>query len=189
MVKLSITSLALAVLNSFQLKQVLSLDKVGGVAIEQAKNFYLHPGFIFVSQEPHFIHTVLGSCVSVCLWDSVNRFGGMNHYIYASCNNEERNGRYGEVSLPHLLQLMLDMGSKKTNLHAHLIGGAKNPALSPLVGYENIALAEKWFKKNRIQVITKDVAGEYGRKVVFHNQSGEVYVYRVEQIRNNDWYR
>lgn len=180
---------ALAVLNGFQSNKGLSLNKVGGVAIEQTKNFYLHPGFIFVSQEPYFIHTVLGSCISVCLWDSVNRFGGMNHYIYSVCNNGEPNGRYGEVSLPHLLKLMSDMGSKKTNLRAHLIGGARNVQLNSLVGDENIALAEKWLKKNRIQVITKDVSGDHGRKVVFHNQSGEVYVYRVEQIRNSDWYR
>jgi chemotaxis protein CheD len=178
--------LALAVLNGFHSNQ---LDKAGGVAIEQAKNFYLHPGFIFVSQEPHFIHTVLGSCVSVCLWDSVNMFGGMNHYIYGKCNGNKRNGRYGEVSLPHMLQLMLDMGSKKKNLSAHLIGGARNARLNSLVGDENTALAEKWLKKNRIPIIVKDVGGEHGRKVVFHNQSGEVYIYRVEQVRNSDWYR
>lgn len=167
----------------------LSLKKAGGVAIEQAKNFYLQPGFIFVSQEPHFVHTVLGSCVSVCLWDSLNMFGGMNHYIYAKCNFDEPNGRYGEVSLPHLLKLMQDMGSKKAYLRAHLVGGARNVQLNSLVGDENIDLAEKWLKKNRIPIVVKDVGGTYGRKVVFHNQSGEVYIYRVEQIRNNDWYR
>lgn len=165
------------------------LDKAGGVAIEQAKNFYLQPGFIFVSQEPHNIHTVLGSCISVCLWDNVNMFGGMNHFIYSSCNSDERNGRYGEVSLPHMLQLMLDMGSKKTNLRAHLIGGARNAHLYSLVGDENIVLAEKWLKKSRIPIVVKDVGGEHGRKIVFHNQSGEVYIYRVEQVRNSDWYK
>lgn len=182
-------NLALTFFNGFQPKQGLSLDKVGGVAIEQPKNFYLQPGFIFVSQEPYFIHTVLGSCVSVCLWDSINRFGGMNHYIYSSCNNGEPNGRYGDVSLPHLLKLMTDMGAKKINLRAHLIGGARNVQLNSLVGDDNIVLAEKWLKKNRIQVVTKDVGGESGRKVVFHNQSGEIYVYRVEQVRNSDWYK
>lgn len=184
-----VNNLTLAVLNDLHPNQRLSLDKAGGVAIEQANNFYLHPGFIFVSQEPHFIHTVLGSCVSVCLWDSVNLFGGMNHYIYGKCNGNERNGRYGQVSLPHMLQLMLDMGSKKANLKAHLIGGAKNAQLNSVVGDENIALAEKWLKKNRIPIIVKDVGGEHGRKVVFHNQSGEVFIYRVEQVRNSDWYR
>ena len=180
-----VNNLELAVGNDFYPE---SLDKAGGVAIEQANNFYLYPGYIFVSQEPHFIHTVLGSCVSVCLWDSVNLFGGMNHYIYGKCNGNERNGRYGEVSLPHMLQLMLDMGSKKANLKAHLIGGARNAQLNSFVGDENIAIAEKWLKKNRIPIMVKDVGGEFGRKVVFHNKSGEVYIYRVEQVRNSDWY-
>lgn len=186
---LMMNNLALTFFKSFQPRQWLSSDKAGGVAIEPPKNFYLHPGFIFVSQEPYFIHTVLGSCVSVCLWDSVNRFGGMNHYIYSTCNTPEPNGRYGDVSLPHLLKIMLDMGSKKANLRAHLLGGARNVQLNSLVGDANVALAEKWLKKQRIQVLTKDVGGTNGRKIVFHNQSGEVYVYRVEQVRNSDWYK
>ena len=95
----------------------------------------------------------------------------------------------GTPSIFHMLQLMLDMGSKKANLKAHLIGGAKNAQLNSVVGDENIALAEKWLKKNRIPIIVKDVGGEHGRKVVFHNQSGEVFIYRVEQVRNSDWYR
>jgi chemotaxis protein CheD len=181
--------LAQATINGLRFNQGSSLQKVGGVAIEQSKNFYLQPGFIFVSQEPHYIHTVLGSCVSVCLWDSLNMFGGMNHYIYANCDTDDPNGRYGEVSLPHLLKLMQDMGSKKTNLRAHLVGGARNAQLSSLVGDENVILAEKWLKKNRIPIIVKDVGGTHGRKIVFHNQSGEVYVYRVEQVRRSDWYR
>ena len=187
--KLLINKFVLAAVIGFISNLGLSVNKAGVVAIEQANNFYLQPGFIFVSQEPHFIHTVLGSCVSVCLWDSVNRYGGMNHYIYGKCNNGGRNGRYGQVSLPHLLRLMLDMGSKKEDLKAHLIGGARNVQLNSLVGDENVALAEKWLKKNGIPVIVKDVGGEHGRKVVFHNQSGEVYIYRVEQIRKSDWYR
>lgn len=186
---INLNELAAATIDDFRSNQGLSLQKAGGVAIEQTKNFYLQPGFIFVSQEPYYVHTVLGSCVSVCLWDSLNMFGGMNHYIYANCGTDEPNGRYGEVSLPHLLKLMQDMGSKKSNLRAHLIGGAKNARLNSLIGDENIDLAEKWLKKNRIPIIVKDVGGTYGRKVVFHNQSGEVYVYRVEQVRSSDWYR
>ena len=184
-----LNELVQASINGFRFNQGLSLQKVGGVAIEQSKNFYLQPGFIFVSQEPHFVHTVLGSCVAVCLWDSFNMFGGMNHYIYANCDNGGPNGRYGEISLPNLLKLMQDMGSKKANLRAHLIGGARNAQLNSLIGDENINLAEKWLKRNRIPIIVKDVGGTHGRNVVFHNQSGEVYIYRVEQVRSSDWYR
>ena len=29
----------------------------------------------------HMVNTILGSCVSVCLWDSARSIGGMNHIL------------------------------------------------------------------------------------------------------------
>ena len=34
------------------------------------KKYYLKPGYIFFSSEGHILETVLGSCVSVCLFDN-----------------------------------------------------------------------------------------------------------------------
>ncbi|MBW4057105.1 MAG: chemoreceptor glutamine deamidase CheD, partial [Proteobacteria bacterium] len=38
------------------------------------------PGQYYATAENNVITTVLGSCVSVCLYDVVNGVGGMNHY-------------------------------------------------------------------------------------------------------------
>ncbi len=37
--------------------------------------YLLKPGYVFLSQEPTLIYTVLGSAVTVCLWDRKNRYG------------------------------------------------------------------------------------------------------------------
>src|SRR5208337_4191605 len=38
-------------------------------------------GQVHCTAEPLLLMTVLGSCVSVCLWDAVLRRGGMNHFM------------------------------------------------------------------------------------------------------------
>jgi chemotaxis protein CheD len=156
--------------------------------IEEPKTYFLHPGYIFASQEPYLIHTVLGSCISVCLWDSENKFGGMCHYIYSSANNGERNGKYGEIAIPHLLNLMFELGSKKNNLKAHIVGGGENKNFSSCIGSENAELAEKLVKRYDIDILTQDVRGQFGRKVIFNSGSGEILVYKINDVRRDDWY-
>ncbi len=38
-------------------------------------------GELHVATEPTVISTILGSCVSVCLFDPVGKAGGMNHIL------------------------------------------------------------------------------------------------------------
>jgi chemotaxis protein CheD len=156
--------------------------------MEEQKTYFLHPGFIFVSEEPYLIHTVLGSCISVCLWDSVHKFGGMCHFIYSPALNNERNCRYGDIAIPHLFYLMYEMGSKNSFLKAHIIGGGENPNFPSPIGNQNAELAEKLVKENRVEILTQDVSGQFGRKVIFNSGSGEILVYKINDVRREDWY-
>ncbi len=42
---------------------------------------YLHPGEVYVTGEPTRITTILGSCVSVCLFDARAGVAGLNHFL------------------------------------------------------------------------------------------------------------
>jgi len=149
--------------------------------------YFLQPGYIFISREPYLIHTVLGSCVSVCVWDSRSKIGGMNHYIYDK-TRKIRNTRYGEVSLPYLIKIMLKEGAKKENLKVHLLGGAQNPNLGSSLGKANADFAISYLRKINVEIISEDLGGELGRKVVFNNLTGEIIVYKLNRIRSEDWY-
>jgi len=155
---------------------------------EQEK-YFLQPGYILVSKDPYLISTVLGSCIAVCLWDSVQKFGGMNHYLYARTFNNIRNSQSGNVSIPYMIKLLIDLGAQKHNLKAHIIGGAQNREMqSSTIGRDNIKIAEKILGDNYIDIVTVDVGGDMGRKVTFDNYSGEVVVYKVNSLRRCDWY-
>lgn len=156
--------------------------------MEESKTYFLHPGYIFASSEPHLIHTVLGSCVAVCLWNPKNRYGGICHYILPKSNNGEQSGKYGEIAIPHLIRLILDMGCAKGDLKAHIVGGGDNLKFHSSVGSDNADLAVKLLQQYQIEVLTQDVKGQFGRKVIFHSGTGEILIYKINDIRKDDWY-
>lgn len=151
------------------------------------KRYYLEPGYIFVSSEPYIITTVLGSCISVALWDKRQKIGGMNHYILAKTENElERTTRYGNVSIPLLIRLMKENGSEKKDIVAYVAGGAVNEILNPFVREENIKMAEDLLEKYKIKVLKKDVRGFTGRKINFNTYTGEFEIINFSDYKRID---
>ncbi len=144
---------------------------------------FLYPGMIFADRRECMISTVLGSCVSVCLWDPILRTGGMNHFLLPFWNGEGlRTPKYGNVAIPMLIEKMLALGSIKGNLRAKVFGGGsvlENTSGLLNVGERNIALAEESLAENRIVTLSRDTGGSYGRKVMFMTTTGEVFVKRI----------
>jgi GGDEF domain-containing protein/chemotaxis receptor (MCP) glutamine deamidase CheD len=87
---------------------------------------YLYPGGIFAADpRPHRVTTVLGSCVSVCLWDRVRGVGGINHFLLPLWNGDGLpTPRYGNIAIAALIDRMLALGCSRENLRAKLFGGA-----------------------------------------------------------------
>lgn len=156
---------------------------------DKIENYYLYPGYIYASQERLIISTVLGSCVSLCLWDRVNIFGGMNHFIFPQQEKGEKSTRYGDVACMHLLRLMKDLGSRKEDLVVHVVGGAQNTFLNSYIGNKNIEIVQKFLERFDLRPSTFDVGGEYGRKIAFNTATGEVIVYKCARLRGSDWHR
>jgi len=87
---------------------------------EQGENtHYLIAGSLFAHKERHMVTTVLGSCVSVCLWDCVRKRGGINHYMLPFWNGEGlASPKYGNIAIAKLIEKMLEFGSDRRNLRA-----------------------------------------------------------------------
>lgn len=158
------------------------------IDMEEIAKYFLQPGYIFFSEIPHLIHTVLGSCIAVCIWDSRRHCGGINHFIYAKSHENKRSTRYGDISIPYLIKLIIDSGSFVEDLRVHIVGGGQNLNLSAAVGEENIKIADEIINKYGLKVLSHDVGGTTGRKLVFNNVSGEVFVYKGIEVRKEDWY-
>ncbi len=153
-------------------------------------DYFIEPGYILVAAQPAVISGVLGSSVSVCLFDRRRKVGGMNQFQYPFIGDKLRaTAIYGNVSTLALIRMMIADGSKTKHLEAQIIGGGHNPALSSQnIGRENVRMARKILIRHRIRVASEDVGGEKGRKVVFNTHKNEVAVMKVASLRSGDWY-
>jgi chemotaxis protein CheD len=138
--------------------------------------YFLKPGGIFVSHELTHIHTVLGSCISVCIYDSKNHVGGMNHFIYHHATTNARNCRYGDVAVQHLIKLMIEAGGNPKDFIAHIVGGSQSLIPESIIGDENYKVAKQILHQYGITIGVTDVGGMSFRKIEFNNISGEVII-------------
>lgn len=143
--------------------------------------FYLHPGRVFASSEPHQVTTVLGSCVAVCIWDPRRAIGGVTHYQLPSwAGGSQSSTKFGNVAVTQLIDRLLQSGGIARNLRAKVFGGAcvleafRN-AESHL-GAMNVQMAETLLADAGIPIVARDVGGHKGRKLVFQTDDGAAWV-------------
>lgn len=153
-------------------------------------HYLLQPGYIFVPDQSVSISTVIGSGVSVCIFDRKKRIGGMNHFQFPYIAVKGRTtALYGNIATIALIKMILAHESKKKHLEAQIFGGAHNPRKNEAdIGKENIKIARQILSKGKIPVISEDVGGEKGRKVVFNTHTNEIAVLKVDSLRDADWY-
>lgn len=146
-------------------------------AAEDLGVLYVEPGQLLVSTEPCRIRTVLGSCVSVCLYDPELRHGGMNHFMLPTAPSpHETSCRYGSRAMPTLVDRLVRLGSQPRQLCASVFGGARVLfAASDLIhlGRRNVDFALEWLEQHDITVIASSVLGSRARRLDFNVETGE----------------
>lgn len=146
--------------------------------MDNLQSHFLYPAALYASKEPIVINTILGSCVAVCVWDQVLKYGGMCHYMLPYWNGEGlASPKYGNIAIEKLLEKMYSYGSKKYNIIAKVFGGGevidvKTPQFH--IGERNINLAFEVLEEEKIQVVSQSVGGKLGRKIIFYTETGEV---------------
>jgi chemotaxis receptor (MCP) glutamine deamidase CheD len=147
--------------------------------------YFLYPGQVFVTRDPIVISTILGSCATVCLWDTHKKAGGMNHYLLPEGAAEGPNRlRYGNIANPELLRQVLALGCEIRNLQAKVFGGSSAFAvnLSHSVGTRNVDLAESFLRSAGIPVVEREVSGKHGRRLVFQVADGVTTIKNFDQV-------
>lgn len=121
--------------------------------------------------------TVLGSCVSTCLYDPEAMLGGMNHFLLAEPAGDRSAGideHYGVYLMEVLINEMLAYGATKQRLRAHLYGGANMRAGMIHIGTMNAEFARRFLERERIVLAKADLGGTCARRVDFRPASGQV---------------
>ena len=138
------------------------------------------PGEYFVSTEDLVIMTVLGSCISACIWDGKARCGGMNHFMLPD-GDADGFGRYGSYAMELLINEMLKKVARRETMQAKVFGGAAVMAgfTTMNVGERNTKFVLEYLATERIPVVSQDVLDIHPRKVCYFPATGKALVKRL----------
>ncbi|MBA4373160.1 MAG: chemotaxis protein CheD [Thermodesulfovibrio sp.] len=154
---------------------------------------YLKPGEFAISGEPSVITTVLGSCISVTMFNPRLKIGAICHGLLPQCKDEGPcdnacgNGfKYVDCSIRLMLEEFRKKGVGAAEIETKLFGGSDMYLPEEIrpgnitVGRQNIDAAFRICGEERLQVLKSDTGGIYSRKILFHPHTGEVYLKRTK---------
>jgi len=148
---------------------------------------YLKPGEIYFARDPVKIVTILGSCVSVIMYNQARRIGSICHAVMPSLKSAPADKllmgdtfKFVDSSMDWMLCRFDEAGIKCNNIEVKLFGGAgisypHKESGSIAVGRKNIEAAMEIIENKGLELKAWNVGGSEGRKLVFCTETGEVF--------------
>ncbi len=144
------------------------------------KKIHIVQGEQYVDDNPNTVlTTILGSCISACIWDKTIGLGGMNHFLLpgTDAGSQQRmlEGdamRFGVHAMELLVNGLLRRGAQRHRLQAKLFGGARMIKGLTDIGELNATFAERFLKAEGIAIAGGSLRGEQGRRIQFWPVTG-----------------
>lgn len=145
-------------------------------------------GEFAISDRPdEIITTVLGSCISVCLTDSVRGMSGMNHFLLPKGGDKTSTSmRYGANAMELLINGMLKKGAERDRLEAKIFGGADIIGNGRGIGASNALFARGFLEDEGIQVAAESVGGFKARRIRLWPTTGVVRQMLIDEVPVDD---
>lgn len=162
--------------------------------IKDDKLIILQPGEFFWGDEEYRIVTVLGSCVSICLWHPVLKIGGISHSMLPGRRDKRRAGRLNPKYCDDVNWLISDFISQnKTNpieytvkvfggssmFNAELKGETRPSMMD--IGNRNVEDSINRLFKSGFKISARDFGGTFHRKIKFSLSNGEVLLKKTNK--------
>jgi chemotaxis protein CheD len=166
--------------SNFYFDQKLNLDAVK-----------LLPGEYYVTTRDMVLTTVLGSCVSACVYDSQSGIGGMNHFMLPEGKDDNgmqlASARFGGYAMDSLIQEILKSGARRVNLVAKVFGGGnvQRAMVSSTIGSQNAMFVKMYLAEQKISILAEDLIGLNPRKIYFFPRSGKVLMKKLYVLHND----
>jgi two-component system, chemotaxis family, protein-glutamate methylesterase/glutaminase len=153
---------------------------------------FLLPGEYHITKRPMNLVTVLGSCVSICLYNKKYGLAAMNHYVFPEGENIDKSsrGRYGNLANRLITESLLAVDGERGHYTAKVFGGA-NPLNSDIgsdtqIGNRNVAAAEAFLLEARIPIVEKVTGSQKGYRIYFNTETGDVKAEEIKTVSNRE---
>jgi chemotaxis protein CheD len=162
-------------------------------SVQKARKIYLKPGEMHFAGRPTIVTTVLGSCVSVTIFSRKHATGAICHGMLPSYKDRGMSEqmspeglRYVDCAIEQMLRKFMSKGIAESDLEVKLFGGAEMlpnclPSKNVTVGRQNIEIAIRMIKDKNLNLVSSDLGGLQGRKIIFYTHTGDVFLKRLKK--------
>jgi chemotaxis protein CheD len=144
------------------------------------KEVSIHIGGVFASREPAVVRTVLGSCVSACLFDPLTNVGGMNHFMLPEGEQDaDLPTRYGINAMEVLINEVMKKGGERRRLRAKVFGGGhvlNIQSVGMAVPERNARFVKDFLATEKIPILSQRLGGTNPLQVHFFTHVGKVLI-------------
>jgi chemotaxis protein CheD len=147
---------------------------------------FLKPGELYIGKEPTVISTILGSCLSITMFNARLGVGGICHALFPNEFKQKKGKKshYVDGSILYMLSEFEKIGVKRNEIEVKVFGGASinETAHRKTVGQANIEMALNILNGNDLKVLTYDFGGTSGRKIIFYTHTGRVLLKKIAKV-------
>ena len=148
----------------------------------------LYSGGYYASRSKgEMVVTILGSCIACCLYDPMNKVGGINHFLVPGIDNVHTNdasARYGINAMELVINDMVKIGAQKKHMVAKIFGGSNMIDISSKIGEKNISFVKDFLQNEGIDITASDVGGSCPRRVHFEPNTGKVKIRKLKRVED-----
>ena len=150
----------------------------------------ISPGEYCVVKSHSLLVTVLGSCITACLYDIATGVGGMNQFLVANIHEDlplnQRMVNIANAAMDKFIRHLVDSGASVERLKAKVFGGGHilNSLKRDNVGARSTRFLNEYLMDRKIPILAADVLDIYPRKIYFFPQTGEVLVKKLKDMKN-----
>ncbi|MGO2514062.1 chemoreceptor glutamine deamidase CheD [Marinomonas polaris] len=150
------------------------------------------PGEYYATKDEVMITTLLGSCVSVCLYDPTAKVGGMNHFLLPEGGDANdllsSAGRYGVYAMELLINHLIKLGARREHFKAKVFGGGSviKGMTTHNIGKKNVDFIQSYLQNEGISIESSDLLDIYPRRVNFFPSTGRVMMKKLRQHHDTE---
>jgi chemotaxis protein CheD len=157
--------------------------------------FYLQPGEIHFYTIPAKVITVLGSCISIIMYNENRRIGSICHAVMPSLTHAKKCHRpvknifqYVDSSVEWMISRFNEYGIPKINIEVKIFGGAEIFSTGEAgkndfaVGRKNVEAALGIIEQKQLKLKAWNIGGNKGRRLVFYTDTGDVITKYINKL-------
>lgn len=153
----------------------------------ELQNVIIKSGELVICPSAHKLIAIAGSNCVVTFWEPEKKIAALVNFSKPKVKaGQKHTAIYGNVALLTVLKHLECMEVDLKNVEAHLIGGGKK-YFHVTTAEENIAIAKSILQSKGVEIVSEDIGGNKGRKVLFDTRNGQVALLKVQRLRHSDW--